>query len=133
MLHVGHEMEKITMYSDIVIKITLVFGSWFFAQVQPFAEFGISRGFDQLFTIGMMMLFIVYIIHENKKKDKKVDQGQEIYIELLKNNTEAFREFSESMTLVKQHMSESERIRRERFAKLYQDIEKIDTKLSDQN
>lgn len=121
------------MVSDLFIKIGLIFSSWFFAQVQPFAEMGISKGFDQLFTIGMMMLFIIYIINESKKKDKKVNEGQDIYVELLKSNTRAFNDFAKTSAAINDHLRETDRIRRERYDKLHIDIKELNDKLDQVN
>lgn len=81
---------------SLSIKVALLIGMWIFAQVQPLAEVGIDKAFDQMFSIGLMMLFLVYMVYENRKKDKKQDEALEAYVELIRHNTKAIQNFAES-------------------------------------
>lgn len=82
---------------SLSVKLVTIIGAWFFAQVQPFAESGlVEKAFDQLFSIGLLVVFLIYVVYENRKKDKKQDEALEAYVELIRHNTKAIQNFAES-------------------------------------
>ena len=114
---------------SISTKSALIIGAWVFAQISPLAEMGINRAFDQLFSIGLMMLFLVYMIYENKKKDKKHELSQKEYVGLLKKNTEAIQEFSSSNKDVAKSVERSQSTQNQAFDRLTRAFEKLEQKL----
>lgn len=122
-------MKMTEQVISLTTKAALLIGSWVFAQVSPLAEVGIDRAFDQLFSIGLMMLFLVYMIYENKKKDKKHEDNQKEYVGLLKQNTEAIQEFSASNKDVAKSVERSQEAQNDALDRLTRAFEKLEQKL----
>lgn len=81
---------------QLIIKVSLISASGFFAQVHPLAEIGIEKGFDQAFSIGIMFLFILYMIFENRAKDKQKDKVLADNLLVHQETLKAINNFSES-------------------------------------
>ena len=113
----------------MIVKISLIAMSTLFAQVQPLAELGISRGFDQLFSIGIMVVFIIYMLNENKKKDAYLSNQSSDYQDLLEKNTEAINNFSRVMDSIQNVMVSHQEERKQTLSKLNENMEKMNDKL----
>lgn len=116
--------------TDLVVKGGLVGAAWVFAQVKPLADLGIQQAFDQLFSLGLLMLFLVYMIYENKKKDKKHDQGQQAYVDLIQQNSEVIRDFAESNKDVAKSVERSQQQQTQVLESLTRVIERLDNRVN---
>lgn len=115
---------------SLFTKCSLVIGYWVFAQVQPLSDAGIvDKAFDYAFSVGLMMLFLVYMVYENRKKDKKQDDNQSAYVDLLRQNTEAIKEFSASNKDVAKSVERSTDAQNEALERLTRAFEKMEQKL----
>lgn len=128
-----NEMEKMTIYSGLSIKVILLISSWVFAQVQPLAEMGINKSFDFGFSIGMMSLFIVYMIYENRKKDTKIIDHQEIYVNLLEKNMDAMTKFSEALVLMNKSLDSAATERKDLFKEISEHLRQLNNNLSNRS
>jgi len=85
----------IHLFVKIFLLITAFFGG-VFQSVTTVVDSGdvIDRAFDYSFSVGVMALFIVYMVFENWAKDKKKDTAQNRLTDLLSKNIEAINDFS---------------------------------------
>ena len=92
-------------FMGIVIKGSLLFlawAGWVYAQlgtadITPEAmivtpEAMIDRAFDAAFSLGLLIMFLIYIIYENKVKDQKFTKLQGEQLEILKTNIEMMKD-----------------------------------------
>ena len=114
---------------SLLIKITIIVSAWVFAQIEPLAEYGISQGFDQAFSIGLMMLFLVYMILENRKKDNHLTDKQDAYVDLLQKNQQVIAETAESQKDVSKTIERSTKAQTEALNRLTSAFEKLEQKL----
>lgn len=130
----------------LMVKIFLLISAFFTGVIQNIAsntgvggDF-VDRSFDYSFTVGLMALFIIYMIFENWSKDRKKDTTQDRMTDLLITNIEAIKGFSETnkdiaKTLERMDKAQTEAIERsaliqtEALNRLTGAFEKLESKL----
>lgn len=114
----------------VLIKGSLVFGSWYFAQIKPFTETGIiDKAFDNMFSLGLMVVFLVYMVYENRKKDKQKDVVHGEYVELLKANITAIEAFAQSNKDIAKSVERSAASHEKALETMTKAFEKLEYKL----
>ena len=118
----------------IVVKVSLIVSAVFFAQISPINEAGLiheglDRSFDQLFSLGLMFLFLVYMILENYNKDRKKEHLQDSLASLMQGNIMAINEFSQSNKDVSKSVERSQQANTAAIEKMTTAFEKLTDKL----
>lgn len=115
---------------NLSIKAGLLIGSWIFAQVQPLTDTGLlDKAFDQMFSIGLLLVLLIFMVLENKRKDKKHDSNQEAYVDLLTQNTEAIKDFNSTNKDIAKSVERSNEATNKAIEHLTRAFEKLEQKL----
>jgi len=85
----------------LFVKVGILFSAWMVSFQQSVVEVispdeYIDRAFDTAFSLGLLILFVVYMIYENRVKDKRKELAQSENVELLRTNIEVIRSFTTS-------------------------------------
>lgn len=81
-----------------VIKISLITSSFVLARFQTLSELGIvERAFEVSFSIGLLVLFVVYMIYENRKKDERQMRVHDDYVLMSKDTIKTVEGFASAM------------------------------------
>lgn len=121
----GLLIEKLHFYTTSMVKIIIIVASFLFYQLQPLAELGLSKAFDFGFSMGLMALFLVYIIMEKRKSDGDLRTTQNIYVDLLKANTEAIISFSQTLTILNNEIKQASDDRKDIYKELRSDMKEL--------
>jgi len=118
----------------VVIKGILLLLVWVFGQVSPIAETtmiedGLSRSFDQMFSLGIMFLFILYIALENRNKDRKKEELQNSLSSMIEKNIQAINEFSSSNKDVAKTVERSQQATNEALKTMTEAFQKLSEKI----
>lgn len=118
----------------VAIKAILLTLAWLFAQVSPISETalledGLSRAFDQMFSLGIMFLFILYIALENRNKDRKKDELQSSLASMIEKNIQAINEFTSSNKDVAKTVERSQQATNEALKTMTEAFQKLSEKI----
>lgn len=118
----------------LLVKISLLVSAFFTGVMQNISTGAVEgdfvdRAFDYSFTVGIMALFIIYMIFENWSKDRKKETTQNKLTELLSKNIEAINEFSTSNKDVAKSLERSEKTHSEALDRMTKAFEKLESKL----
>ena len=85
----------------LFVIVGILFSAWMVSFQQSVVEVispdeYIDRAFDTAFSLGLLILFVVYMIYENRVKDKRKELAQSENVELLRTNIEVIRSFTTS-------------------------------------
>jgi len=80
------------------IKISLVTSAFVLARFQALSELGIvDRAFEMSFSVGLMVVFLIYMIYENRKKDERQLRVHDDYLLMSKDTIKTVEDFANAM------------------------------------
>ena len=80
------------------IKISLLLSAFVLARFQALSELGIvDRAFEMSFSVGLMVMFLVYMIYENRKKDERQLRVHDDYVLMSKDTIKTVEDFANAM------------------------------------
>lgn len=82
-----------------ILKAIVLLTAWMgFAieQVGGEVEQVVNEAFELSFSLGVLVLLVIYFIYENRTKDSKRDEIQLSMVNLLEKNITAINDFSQS-------------------------------------
>lgn len=123
-------IDRYEFYFSVIIKGSMLVFSWIFAQLQPMAEMGINKAFDIGFSVGLLVLFLVYMIYEKRKIDTELKTKQDIYVGLIQSNTEAMVAFTGVLNNMNSELLRVAQERKEIFKEINKNIKEMNDKLS---
>lgn len=78
------------------VKASILISALFFSVSASLAESTIDKAFEMSFSIGLLVVFLIYMYLENARKTKQRDRAQEKIEELLCLNFKAMENYSSS-------------------------------------
>lgn len=83
---------------SLAIKISLITSAFVLARFQALSELGVvDRAFEMSFSVGLMVMFLIYMIYENRKKDERQLKVHEDYILMSKDTIKTVESFANAM------------------------------------
>ena len=80
----------------LFVKASILISALFFSFSASLAENTIDKAFEMSFSIGLLVVFLIYMYLENTRKTKQRDRAQEKIEELLCLNIKAMETYSAS-------------------------------------
>lgn len=104
---------------SLIIKISLVTSSFVLARFQALSELGVvNRAFEMSFSVGLMVVFLIYMVYENRKKDERQVDVYKTYVDMTVGTIKTIEGFTHSLNSIaeslktdrKAHTTENEDI-----------------------
>ena len=111
--------------AGLLLKISLLFLAGFFYVMSAFAETAVSQAFDQLFSIGLLVVFVIYMYMENKRKTAQREDAYRENVELLKLNIQAMNSYAEANKDIAKSVERSAELQTNALEKLTNAFEKV--------
>ena len=99
--------------ANILLKAGVIFMAWAnyaYQEIGGNIDRVVSDAFELTFSLGVLVMIVIYFIYENRMKDQKKDDIQKSMVVLLEKNITAINNFSQSnkdMTKTLERLQES--------------------------
>ena len=102
----------------LITKTIILISAWVFAVSSSLAESTIDKAFDLGFSIGLLVIFVVYMYLENKRKTRQRDDAQQKNTEMLELNIQAMHIYAQSNADIARSVEKSAEIQARALEKL---------------
>jgi len=90
---------------SLIIKVSLISSSFVLARFQVLSEMDVvNRAFEMSFSVGLMVVFLIYMIYENRKKDMRQVEVFGTYVDMTKETTKTIENFTQILSGINQKM-----------------------------